>query len=168
MTASFTCSVCGKIHEGAPLSWGPDAPLMWEDLTPAERQRRGEINADQCIIDDRYFFVRGRIEIPVTDTGELFAWLVWAEVDRADFNSISNLWDIAGREKKAPIYSARLANQLPIYEPSTLGLETRLHTRPLGSRPLVEVVGSHRLREEQQGGITSHYVQAIADQFLQP
>lgn len=166
MTDSYVCSICGQAHSGAPLSWGPDAPQMWDEISPAEREHRGEITTDQCVIDEKYFFIRGRIEIPVADSGDVFAWLVWAEVNRDDFDSISELWEVNGRETKAPIYTAHLANQLPTYECPTLGLEVRLHTRQVGVRPFIEAVGSHRLSDEQHVGISSHQVQTIADQLL--
>ncbi|HUA00649.1 MAG TPA: DUF2199 domain-containing protein [Candidatus Aquilonibacter sp.] len=164
-TASFTCSVCGRNHQGAPLSWGPDAPDAWAALASGERESRGECGTDQCVIDEKHFFIRGRIEIPVTDTGETFAWLVWVRVSAPDFFRMSDMWTVDGREMSPP-YSAALANLLPLYSEPTLGLSVRLHTRPVGVRPFVEILGDHSLRGQQRNGISSHEVQAIADKFL--
>ena len=161
----FTCSICGESHEGAPLSWGPDAPDMWADLPPDGREERGELGSDQCVIDDKHFFVRGRIEIPVTDTGEDFAWLVWAEVSATDILDMASQWEMEGRESAAP-YPARLANRLSLYSAPTLGLSVRLHTRAVGIRPLIEVIADHPLHKEQQNGISSHQVQQIAQRLL--
>ena len=139
---------------------------MWDDLPQAERKRRGELGADQCVIDDEYFFIRGRIEIPVKDTEDVFAWLVWVRVSAEDFASMSNSWTIAGRENKAPVYDGYLANELPGYAQPTLDVAVKINTRPVGQRPFIQVVGSHELADEQRDGISSHKVQQIADTFL--
>ena len=166
MSDSFVCSICGQPHTGAPLSWGPDAPKAWADIAPDQREGRGELGTDQCVIDDKQFFVRGRIEIPVVDTKQTFAWLVWVEVSPRDFFSMSELWKTIGREKKAPIYDACLANELQIYESSILGVSVKVHTRPVGERPFFVVTGDHQVGNEQRNGISSHHVQQIADILL--
>jgi hypothetical protein len=166
MSDSFICSTCGDTHTGAPLSWGPDAPKAWAELALEEREKHGELGTDQCVLDDQRFFIRGRIEILVIDTQQIFAWLVWAEVNPRDFISMSNLWTTEGREKNAPIYDARIANELPIYEKSISDVSVKVHTRPVGQRPFFEVSGDHQVRDEQRNGISSHYVQQIANTLL--
>lgn len=161
MSASYKCSICGGVHDSVPLSWGPDAPDMWAEMSPDERAQRGEAGTDQTVIDDRHFFIRGRIEEPITETGETFAWLVWVEVSANDFLKMSDLWTAEGREKKAEPYDGRLANDLAIYKVPTLGLAVKLHTRPVGVRPFVEVLADHQLRDEQRTGMTWHRVQEI-------
>jgi hypothetical protein len=165
MSVSYKCSICDRVHEGVPLSWGPEFPDMWAELPPHERIQRGEAGTDQTIIDDRYFFIRGRVELPVIETGETFAWLVWARVSAKDFSKMSDLWTVKGREKKAKPCDGSLANNLPTYKNKTLGLSVKLHTRPVGVRPFVEVLTEHDLRNEQQRGITLHRVQEIYQQF---
>ncbi|HWH59918.1 MAG TPA: DUF2199 domain-containing protein [Terriglobales bacterium] len=59
--------------------------------------QRGEVGSDQCVIDDKHFFIRGGIEIPLMDMQEDFAWLVWAEVSRTDFLDMSSKWKSEGR-----------------------------------------------------------------------
>jgi hypothetical protein len=139
---------------------------MWAALEPAEREKRGELGTDQCVIDEKHFFVRGRIEMPVVETRDLFAWLVWVEVSKSDFARMSNLWTVKGREAKEPTYNGLLANELPVYENETFGLAVKLHTRPVGQRPFIEVVAEHRLRDEQKDRISYHRVQEIADKLL--
>jgi hypothetical protein len=118
------------------------------------------------VIDEKHFFVRGRIEIPVLDGTDPFAWLVWVEVSPDDLVRMSDLWEVEGREKSEPSYEGCLANELPIYQNQTLGLAVKLRTRPVGQRPLVEVIGNHKLLDEQKNGISSHRVQEIADKLL--
>lgn len=166
MPASYTCSICGQNHDGAPMSWGPDAPDVWAAMIPDEREKSGELGTDQCVIDEKHFFVRGRIEISVASKADPFAWLVWIEVSVVDFLAMSDLWTAVGRENKSLPYSGHLANELSIYERPTLGLAVKVHTRPVGVRPFVEITDDHELRYEQRNGISSHRVQQIADKVL--
>lgn len=166
VSGSYTCNVCGEAHTGAPLSWGPDAPDMWARLRPSEREQRVELGSDQCIIDERHFFIRGRIEIPVRDGEDPFAWLVWVEISRTDFESMGRAWAIEGRENTEPPYNGILANDLSHYSNPTLGLPVRIHTRSVGVRPFVEIIGDHQIQKEQREGINSHHVQEIADKIL--
>jgi hypothetical protein len=59
-------------------------------------------------------------------------------------------------------YTGRLANNLGIYSDPTLGLRVKIHTRPVGDRPYIEVLEDHALHHEQRDGISSHRVQSIA------
>jgi hypothetical protein len=113
------------------------------------------------VIDNQRFFVLGRLEIPVANSEDIFAWLAWVEVKPNDFFDMSEKWDLSGRENTPP-YDAGLANQLGVYEGATSGLQVRLHTRPVGDRPSIEIIGSHQLAEEQKNGITEARVQEIA------
>jgi hypothetical protein len=139
---------------------------MWVNMDPLERGNQGELGTDQAIIEGKHFFIKGRLEIPVIDSEESFAWLVWVEVSMDDFLHMSRLWTTEGREKEAPYYDGQLANNLGLYSESTLGSQVRLHTRPVGQRPLIETIADHQLRSEQQRGISSHVVQEIADKLL--
>ena len=38
---------------------------------------RCELSSDVCVVDGKYFFVRGCIEIPVHGADEPFVWGVW-------------------------------------------------------------------------------------------
>ncbi len=139
---------------------------MWAELSPDEQLQRGKAGTDQTVIDDRHFFIRGRIEDSVTDTGETFAWLVWVEVSADDFCKMSDLWTVDGRETMAQPYDDRLANSLGIYKEPTLGLPVKLHTRAVGERPFVEIVGEHQLRDEQRQGITLRRVQEVYQRLI--
>ena len=161
MSDSYLCNICGERHDGAPLSWGPDAPDMWVDLPSTGREKRGEVGTDQAMIDEEHFFIRGRLEIPVVDTGDQFAWLVWVEVKVDDLFHMSERWTMEDRETTSP-YEGRLANNLGVYSHPTLGLQVKIHTRPVGERPYIEVLEDHMLFHEQRDGISSHRVRSYA------
>ena len=61
----------------------------------------------------------------------------------------------------------RLAIDVGVYEPSTLGLDARVRTRPVGLRPLVELDRTdHPLAVEQAEGIELARVQELAERLL--
>jgi Uncharacterized protein conserved in bacteria (DUF2199) len=43
----WTCSRCGAVHEGLPLSWGFDEPAYWNWLTD-EQRAEGHLDSDTC------------------------------------------------------------------------------------------------------------------------
>lgn len=162
----FTCSCCGRHHEELPLSFSTPAPAYWTpDLLD---DPDSELSSDQCVIKRQVFFVRGLIEIPVVDTGEVFSWGVWVSLSEKNFTRASRLWDTPGREAEPP-YFGWLSTELPIYSPTTIELKTNLHTRPVGERPAVELEPTaHPLAVEQRNGITRARVQQIAETLLHP
>ncbi|UQU61304.1 DUF2199 domain-containing protein [Couchioplanes caeruleus] len=159
---SFTCGRCAELHPGPPMSYGPPAPAYWSAELAADPDNvlEGEI----CVIRGQGFFVRGLIELPVTGTGETFAWSVWVSQSEESFRDIVAAWDRPGRESRAPSFGW-LSTQLP-YDPPTLNLKTRLHTRPVGERPWVELEPTdHPLAVEQRTGITTARIQEIAERM---
>jgi hypothetical protein len=70
----FLCRTCGQTHEGVPLSFAADFPDMYANMSEPDRSARALISSDQCIVDEASFFIRGCLEIPVRDTGEVFIW----------------------------------------------------------------------------------------------
>lgn len=163
MVTSYKCSTCDQIHDELPFSYGSPAPAMWFEIPEQEREKRVQLSSDQCIIDDRYFFIIGRLEIPVTDTDELFAWLVWVSLKEENFSRAYDLWETAGRETEPP-YFGWLQTVLPCYPETTLNLATNVHTRPVGERSFVELEPTnHLLAVEQRNGISLARVQEIAE-----
>ena len=65
----FECVTCGTYHVGIP-SFGWDYPVQYLLIPEHERERRIELSSDACVIDRKWFFVRGCLEIPVLDHEE--------------------------------------------------------------------------------------------------
>ena len=86
------------LHDDLPFAYGADAPDAWLAIPPAERQRRGELSSDQCVIDDEHYFVRGNIEIPVIGQALPLSWGVWVSLSQTNFLRCVELWSAAGRE----------------------------------------------------------------------
>ena len=115
---------------------GAQAPAMWLSLPEPERESRGELSSDQCVIDDSHYFFLGRIILPVSDGPEPFVWLAWVSLSEENFLRASELWDSKGRENE-PAYFGWLQSALP-YEPTTLNLKTMVQTQPVGERPIMK------------------------------
>jgi hypothetical protein len=161
----YTCRRCNQYHEGLPLHYGVEAPVYWYAIPEAERERRCVLSSDQCIIDDRYFFIVGNVEVPVLGTEEPFSWDAWVSLSAQNFARACDLWEQPGRESEPP-YFGWFSTLLPGY-PNTVNLKTHVHTRPVGLRPLIELEPTdHPLAVEQHQGITWERVQEIAELVL--
>lgn len=162
---NYVCRTCGETHEGIPTVYGPDAPALWERLPENERATRAEINDDLCVIDAQYFFIRGRLEIPIINGDGMFCWLVWVSLSEKNFERTIEMWEQKGRENEPP-YFGWLQSSLPFY-PETLSLKTNVHTRPVGQRPYIELEPTdHPLAIEQRQGIAWDRIQYFAEQIL--
>lgn len=164
MGGRFKCSCCGEMLDGPPLAWHFDAPDLWNSISPAERNQRGELSSDQCVIDNQHFFVRGLVEIPVLDGDGPFAWGVWVSLSMANFERTTALWHDPNRINE-PAYFGWFCNSIPGY-PETLHLKTAVHSRDVEVRPYIELEASdHPLSVEQRNGITVARLQSIAEQM---
>ncbi len=161
------CPVCGETHRTLQLSGSLKAPLAVTQMARAELDRRVVINADQCVIDGRDHYLRGRIAIPIHGLEEPFIWGVWARVGTRDFLRTNHLWKTEGREHE-PAYHGLLDADLPLYRP-TVKLQVSVHTQPVGRRPHFTVDDpGHPLAIEQRHGITFARVLLIAGSLLHP
>ncbi|MBV9108250.1 MAG: DUF2199 domain-containing protein [Gemmatimonadetes bacterium] len=160
---AYVCATCGEVHDELPMAFGADAPDSWVDATSAERDGDSELTPEQCILGERYF-LRGCLDVPVGETGEVFRWLVWVELSEDDFWRTSDAWEREGRELE-PAMPGRLDSTLP-YELPTRGIEVMVHTQPVGERPQVRASPGHPLYEEQRVGITAEIARSRAEALI--
>lgn len=159
---SWTCSTCGKQHSGLPQGYSYDAPLFWYTVPEEERESRCVLNPDYCVIDNRDYFVRGCLEIPVVGQREPFIWGVWVSLSESNFERELRLADDPARTNE-PAYFGWLSTRIEIY-PDTIALKTNVHTRRIGVRPFIEVEAvDHPLSAEQRDGISVKRVIEIAE-----
>lgn len=147
------------------MCFGPSAPALWFSLSESERETRANLSSDQCVIDEKHFFILGRILLPVIDAPAPFVWLAWVALSEQNFLRANELWNSESRESEPPYFSW-LQSALP-YKPPTLGLKTSLQTMPAGERPNI-ILGEadHPLYFEQRNGINLLRVQQIAEAAL--
>jgi hypothetical protein len=161
----FVCSVCGEHHDELMLDIRMGLPEPVFALSDSERAERAEFGDDSGIYREaggaEHYYVRGLLEIPIRSLERYFGYGAWIEVDGESYDRLGELWDDElGREE--PPFSGRLANELAPYD-GTFGLPVMLQLREVDLLPVVELVDTdHRLRAEQQNGITEERAQELA------
>ena len=167
MDTRWKCNLCSDWHTELPFAYGPKFPDLYFDIPEEERGSRVEGDKDFCVIDGEHYFVRGRLEIPVIDSNEVFAWDVWVSQSKTNFERTLELMETEGRESEEP-YFGWLRNHLHLY-PDTTNLKTLVHTQPVGMVPSIELEPTdHPLAVEQREGITLERVKEIAALILHP
>lgn len=163
----WKCHVCNEWHTDLPFSYGPSYPDPYLEIPEGERDKRAVLDNDFCIIDNKHHLIRGRLEIPVHGSKELFAWTVWVSLSKENFDRTIKLMETEGREMEPP-YFGWLCTNLHLY-PDTTNLKTHVHTQRVGSVPTIELEQTdHPLSVEQRNGITLDRVKEIAAMLLHP
>ena len=149
----ITCESCGTAHrlEEMHITFGhPDAYLSLTD----QQRERWEEDTDFARLDLERFFFRALIEIPVRRKKTAFGYGVWIEVDEQTFARYGDIFRTEGQARERPMAGA-LANRIPAYQPTTLGLAVDVQMRPAGLRPLAAIrEPGHQLAIDQTRGFT--------------
>jgi hypothetical protein len=126
-----------------------------------QMESRVVITAEQCVIDDTHFYVRGRIVIPIHGCHAPFVWGVWAQVSAKSFYCAYKRWNEPERELEPP-FAGRLANDLSAFG-APAGLPLEVHTQPVGRRPhFVVHSDTYSIGKEQRHGITMARAEELA------
>lgn len=161
----YVCRCCGQYHDELPMSYGSVVPAYYYTIPEDEREDRIDLTDDVCVIDDEYFFIRGRIEIPVLDGEGPFVWDVWVSLSESNFDKTIDYWEFEGREHELEPMFGWLSTSLPCY-PNTLNLKTMVYTREVGFKPFIELEPTdHPLAVEQREGIGMKRIQEIAEEL---
>lgn len=146
----YRCGACGEIHRGLPdVSFA--APLAYYALPQHERLARAVLSRDACVLDDRDYFLRARLSVPVEGTAQRFGWLVWCLVGESEFwphwqarhDAVEGTRRVAGA----------LANRLPGF-PDTIGLSGQLEAEGGGRLPVLRLEACpHPLAMAQDHGL---------------
>lgn len=161
---SWTCQTCRRNHARIPLCFGLEAP--WRVLVPeAEFSERVELTADQCVIDNQHFFIRGHIELPIHDNPEPLAFSVWASLSEKSFLHVCERWEAPDRASDPP-YFGWLCSRISIY-PNTVHLKMSVQSRAPGVVPQFTVEPTnHPLALDQHNGISIARWHEIAHELL--
>jgi hypothetical protein len=147
------------------MAYSMKVPHAVKEIPAKELERRVVLTPDQCVIDGKDFYMRGRILVPVIGLEEPFVWGVWVEVSPKNFLRTNDLWTTEGRENEPP-FPGWLNTELPLFG-NTINLEVSVQTQRVGRRPQFTVVDeSHPLAIEQRNGITVERVEEIAEMMV--
>lgn len=148
---SFHCQHCGQQHEGLP-AFHADRPTPYWDVPEDKRDTDVFLTTDSCVIADRFFFVRGCLDVPIRDSEEVFTWGVWVSLKEENFFLWQDHYNVPVRSHIGPFFGW-LCTRLPIY-PDTMHLKTMVHLRDHGLRPRIELeLTKHPLAQAQHKGI---------------
>ena len=161
---SWKCEICGIEHQDIPSCFGVEAP--WRGLVPDhEFDARVELTADQCVVDEKIFFIRGHIEIPIQGTAEPLSFSVWSSLSEQSFIHMCRRWDASDRGED-PTYFGWLCSSIPVY-PSTIHLKVSVQSRSPGLTPLFTVEPTeHPLAIDQESGITVQRWRKMAHELM--
>jgi hypothetical protein len=149
MPKQFRCAICGQRHDDLPDVGSPE-PYHYLTVPKEERDRRTQLTADTCIIDDEDFFIRGVIEIPIHDHPQRFGFGVWVSQRKQNFEAYRRDPDSAAI---GPFFGW-LCTRIDFYPVSTLALKTMAHFRDGGLRPSIVLEPTdHPLAVDQRKGI---------------
>ncbi|MBX2872454.1 MAG: DUF2199 domain-containing protein [Saprospiraceae bacterium] len=132
----YNCSSCGEEHEEFP-ALGFRSPYHYDILTEADKQAKGELTADTCIIRheeqiDR--FIRGVLVQPIKDACQDLDYGLWVSLSEKSYLDYLDHFDSSDHEVT---YFGWLCSAIPEYE-STLTIKTTVHTRGR-QRPLIVI-----------------------------
>jgi len=160
----YYCSDCGEYHKEIPMAYSADAPFSYSQIPENELTKRCVLTEETCIIDQKDFYIKGNLLIPVQNAEE-FSWNVWVQITESDFNRMTKLWNDNNRILENG-YLGQLATELDLY-PSTINLPVNVYTQKVGIRPKIEVLEvAHPLFLEQEEGINMDRVISFAKKIL--
>jgi hypothetical protein len=160
----FQCHTCGEFHKGIP-TFGWEYPIQYLEVAEQERPLRCVLTSDTCVIDEKWFFVRGCIEIPVHRIDDPFIWGAWVSLSPKSFQRFVALEEAEERVNEEPFFGWLCAH-IRIY-PDTLNLKTMVHLRNGGLRPFFELEPTdHPLAVEQREGISMDRVAEIYEAMV--
>lgn len=148
-----------------PFGLSFPAPAYVDAIPISERGDRVSVDGDLCEIDGEHFFIRARVQLPVSGGGAdapVFEWRVWANVGAAQWVRLAEALEQPEVELPPPSIGF-VASRLPDY-PDTLDLRGQIHAQP-GALPLLVLTdGSHPLSIEQTEGISIERVRAFMNE----
>ena len=108
MNHVWSCRCCGRQFNTLPLNFACEAPDHWFQIPESERDSRGKLDSDVCMIDSGDIFVRGCLEIPIIGQEDCFIWGVWVSVSKASFARILELWSTQHISKRDSLLKLRI------------------------------------------------------------
>jgi hypothetical protein len=157
---AYICQQCGETHEGLPLDIGFEKPGAYFAMPARKRKGRWRTTADACMYDDKRFFIRGCLFVPVRDASECFVWGLWAEVSQHTFERYIALFDADGT--KEPLHAGALSVERDARYVGMDNLLVTIRFNSAAERPKFELRPSnHWLCRQQHDGITLHQVQEV-------
>jgi hypothetical protein len=153
----WRCAGCNEEHDGLAhlAAFAPD-PWRGDEIREENGALRLDgdfLSEDFCVIDGKYFLIRGVLEIPIHGSPEPFGFGCWSTLSRQNFDKYIAGFDDGAYPDMGP-WSGWLCNQLEDYigaDPLALWVYPQLDRQ----RPRLRIQNvSHPLALDQANGIT--------------
>lgn len=162
---AYKCPCCGKVYGGLPLCFGSDIPDYYFSIPIDERENRIELTESLCVIDEKHFFHRGRLTIPILDYNENLIFNVWTSISEENFSMRMDLWESPERIKEES-YFGWLQTNVPTYG-ETLNIKAIAIEQGIGLIPEIKSIEEeHLLTKDQANGITYKRAREIVDEIM--
>jgi hypothetical protein len=154
---AWVCATCGETHDELPAI-AFEVPLAWAQASEQEQADDFDLTTDTCIWrndEGEHYFVRGVLDLPLTDREGVLSFGVWSSLSRDNFfRYLPTFEDDRHAERvDLPPMFGWFSNSLPGY-PETLSLKCMVHARSGGLRPLIVLEETdHPLAIAQREGI---------------
>lgn len=155
-TFEYKCVCCNEFQRGTP-AYGYDMPIFYFDVPEDEREARIYLDADTCAIDNKLFFVKGILDIPIHGASEPLTWGVWVSQSVEEFHLYR---ETMGTDRIGQISFGWLAITMPGYNDldergNTVQLKCDVKGQAAGQRPVIQVQEcDHPLYRDQYDGIS--------------
>ncbi|MBV6880836.1 DUF2199 domain-containing protein [Epilithonimonas ginsengisoli] len=162
---AYKCSCCGKVYDELPLCFGSDYPNYYFSIPSDERETRIELKESLCVVDEKCFFHRGRLTIPIIDYNENLIFNVWTSISEDNFGKRMDLWENPNRVNEEP-YFGWLQTNVSTYG-ETLNIKTIAIEQNVGLIPEIKSIEEgHLLTIDQENGITYKRAVEIVDEIM--
>ncbi|MEO3416977.1 DUF2199 domain-containing protein [Roseovarius sp. CAU 1744] len=152
----YTCVCCGIPRKGTP-AFGYDMPIEVLDIPADERPDRVWLDPDICVIDERLFFVKGLLDIPIHGVKEPLSWGLWVTQTETELNAYE---DARGTDRTGVVTRGQITVTMPGYAALDSNgknhlLSCDLVGQPKGLRPVINLSPSeHVLYHDHKFGIS--------------
>lgn len=161
---SFQCSKCDVIHKGIP-SFSFDTPALYYDIPESERETRVFLTSESCVIDDKYYFAKGLLELTVDGLTERLAFTPWVSLSESNFYQFQDSLNVENASEYGPMFGwfCTQIDELPDCE----GLKTNLIFQDNNYRPLISIEESdHPLSVAYHNSISQELLIRIVEGYL--
>jgi hypothetical protein len=155
--------MCDEWHEGFPTLGYPEPDLV-SQIPETERAKRLFLSSDYCVVDEKHFFVRCVLQLPIIGMDDEFGWGIWSSLSEPNFIRYQ---DCSGDDRSAlGSMFGYMCNRLPRY-PDTINLKLSLRPRNQELRPVATLEPTdHPLAVEQREGIALEKVLEFVGPWL--
>jgi hypothetical protein len=127
MTA-YRCSECGELHDETDIELAFRRPDAYFQTPLWRRWWKSRATSSLCLLSGKRYFVRGILELPVTERPEPYGLGMWAEVTEDSFYRYVDFHDSDRTQPFVGELSGSIANHIPrVYADTTLGIPVTLH-----------------------------------------